>query len=68
MNSQEVKELIQSYRQTFGTPEGLKVLSDLEARFNYHASSFSKDSNEMAYLEGQRSVVITIKNLIKEKK
>ena len=43
------------------------VLADLESAY-YHRISYGKDPYETAYKEGQRSVILRINNLIKEKK
>ena len=51
---------------TFNSETGEKVLKDLENRFHFYKTTYSKDVTEIAYLEGQRSVILSIKNLIKE--
>ena len=68
MDKKTLEDLFQNYRTTFGTVQGQKVLEDLESRLHQNTTTFSKDSLEMAYLEGQRSVLLMIKNIIKEKK
>lgn len=68
MDSKVVEDLIKNYKITFGTTQGQKVIEDLESRFHQNKTTYSKDALEMAYLEGQRSVVLMIKNIIKEKK
>lgn len=68
MDKKTLDDLFQNYRITFGTVQGQKVLEDLESRLHQNTTTFSKDSLEMAYLEGQRSVLLMIKNIIKEKK
>lgn len=62
----DIKDLINNYKITFESEQGEKVLQDLENRFHQNKTTFSKDAIEMAYLEGQRSVILSIKNLIKE--
>jgi hypothetical protein len=62
----DIKDLINNYKITFESEQGEKVLEDLENRFHQNKTTFSKDAIEMAYLEGQRSVILSIKNLIKE--
>ena len=67
MDKKTLEDLFQNYRTTFNTVQGQKVLEDLESRLHQNTTTFSKDSLEMAYLEGQRSVLLMIKNIIKEK-
>ena len=50
----------------FNTNEGTRLLKDLQARFNVYKTTFTPDSHETAYLEGQRSAVLFILNLLKE--
>ena len=66
-SNKELKQLKRDYGITFGSKEGERVMADLQSAY-YKRSSFSKDSNEMAYREGQRSVIIRIINIIKEDK
>ena len=66
-SNKELKQLKRDYGITFGSKEGERVMADLQSAY-YKRSSFSKDSNEMAYREGQRSVIFRIINLIKEDK
>ena len=63
----QLKNIKRDYRITFGSKEGERVIADLKSAY-YKRSSFSKDTNEMAYREGQRSVIIRIINLIEEEK
>ena len=63
----QLKNIKRDYRITFGSKEGERVIADLRSAY-YKRSSFSKDTNEMAYREGQRSVIIRIINLIEEEK
>jgi hypothetical protein len=67
MDSKEVKELKKNYKLTFGSESGEKVLEDLLKRFHYHTSTFSKDSNETMFLEGQRSVILFLQNILNQK-
>lgn len=62
---QDIKNQKQMYQITFNTPEGIKVLADLDSAY-YKRGSFSKDPYETAYREGQRSVLIRIKNNLEE--
>jgi len=66
-NNKQIKDLKNNYKITFGSEQGEKVLEDLLKRFHYHTSTFSKDSNETMFLEGQRSVVLFIQNILQQK-
>ena len=60
-----LKQLIIAYKQVFNSDNGKKVLEDLEKRCSYHTTTHIKgDSHESAYLEGARSVVLFIKNML----
>ena len=49
--------------------EGKQVLSDLEKRCHYHTSTNVKgDSHESAYQEGQRSILLFIKQMLQKEK
>ena len=63
----QLKNIKRDYRITFGSKEGERVIADLRSAY-YKRSSFSKDTNEMAYREGQSSVIIRIINLLEEEK
>ena len=60
------QELRQTYKTLFNTDDGQIVLEDLRTRFHGDQPTFSSDALEMAYLEGQRSVILIIKNMIKD--
>jgi len=60
----ELEDLRNSYRLIFGANDGETVLADLQARFHCHSPSFSPDSHETAFREGQRSVVLFIQNML----
>ena len=62
-----VKKLKENYQYIFNTDEGKKVLSDLEKRCHYHSTTNVKgDSHESAYMEGQRSVLLFIKQMLQK--
>ena len=64
-----LKELQNNYKFIFGTDEGKEVLSDLEKRCHYHSTTNVKgDSHESAYMEGQRSVILFIKSMLRKDK
>ena len=62
-----VKKLRENYQYIFNTDEGKEVLSDLEKRCHYHSTTNVKgDSHEIAYMEGQRSVLLFIKQMLQK--
>ena len=62
---QLIEKLKKNYEFIFNTDEGKEVLSDLEKRCHYHATTNVKgDSHESAYMEGQRSVLLFIKQML----
>ena len=52
------------YEHIFELDDGEQVLKDLQKRFHKDTTTFSKDALEMAFLEGQRSVILYIENKI----
>ena len=67
-NNKELLKLIKDYKICFSSDEGKKVLSDLEKRCHEFVTTHDKsNSHESAFLEGQRSVLIFIKNMINKK-
>ena len=61
--------LKKNYQYIFNTDEGKVVLSDLEKRCHYHSTTNVKgDSHESAYMEGQRSVLLFIKSMLRNDK
>ena len=60
------KELRQTYRTVLMSEDGEKVLEDLDARFGLWKSSFTPNSDETAFREGQRDVVLFLHNMIKD--
>ena len=68
MNEKDLKQLVIDYKQVFTSESGEKVLEDLKKRCSYHTTTHIKgDSHESAYLEGARSVVLFIKNMLNKK-
>ena len=64
-----VKGLQKNYKFIFNTEEGKEVLTDLEKRCHYHSTTNVKgDSHESAYMEGQRSVILFIKSMLRKDK
>ena len=58
-----------NYKIIFTSDEGKQVLSDLEKRCHYHSTTNVKgDSHESAYMEGQRSILLFIKQMLQTNK
>lgn len=64
----KIKELKLSYRRTFNTDDGVKVLQDLKSRFGFETTTFSGDPYETAFNEGQRAAVLLIVRMLSEGK
>ena len=62
---EEIKKLREKYLQVFTQGTGEEILKDLEYRFHIHNTTMDNDINNLAYLEGQRSVILFIKNMLK---
>ena len=60
------KELKETYRSVLMSEDGEKVMEDLSARFGLWKSSYTPNSDETAFREGQRDVVLFLHNFIKE--
>ena len=62
-----INRLKTNYKYIFNTEEGKEVLTDLEKRCHYHSTTNVKgDSHESAYMEGQRSVLLFIKSMLRK--
>jgi len=67
--NKKLLELKEDYKITFNSEQGQRVLNDLEKRCHEFVTTFSKDSStETAFLEGQRSILIFLKAMIKPHK
>ena len=61
-------QLIKDYKFFFGSDEGKRILDDLSKRCHEYVTTHDKQSaTESAFLEGQRSVLIFIKNMVNKK-
>jgi hypothetical protein len=68
VDNKELKQLELNYKQIFNSPEGKEVLEDLKKRCSFYSTSHIKgDSHESAFLEGTRSVVLFINNMLTKK-
>ena len=55
------------YRTVFGSPQGALILEDLLQQFHFYTPLYDprrEESNMLIYREGQRSVVIQLRELI----
>ena len=64
----QLEELKLSYRRTFNTDDGEKVLKDLKSRFGYETTTFSGNPHETSFNEGQRATVLLIVRMLAEGK
>ena len=62
------EETIDLYKMVFSSAEGEQILEDMGVRFCEHSTTFSTDPCETAYREGQRTVVLFIKSMIRDRK
>lgn len=62
------EETIDLYKIVFTSAEGQQVLEDMGVRFCEHSTTFSTDPCETAYREGQRTVLLFIKSMIRDRK
>lgn len=53
-------EKIRKYRELFNSDSGKEILHDLAKSCHVYASTFDQNPQEMAYREGERSVVLRI--------
>jgi len=64
----KIEQLRNDYKIVFGSDEGKRVLEDISIRCHESSTTFSKDnSHETAFLEGQRSISLFIKAILKSK-
>jgi hypothetical protein len=64
----KLSQLKADYKFVFGSDEGKRVLDDISIRCHESSTTFSKDnSHETAFLEGQRSIALFIKAMLKSK-
>ena len=67
-NSRSLNDIQAAYRQVFKSEDGETVLGDLQKRFHVNSPTFvAGDPHESAFLEGQRSVVLTIQHIMENK-
>ncbi|MBU1249287.1 MAG: hypothetical protein KKB70_11350 [Proteobacteria bacterium] len=59
-------ELHLAYRRLFESANGHQVMEDLERRGFYREPAFSGDPARLAFNEGRRSLVLHVKQMLKE--
>ena len=59
-------DLRQSYKTILKSNDGVKVMADLERRYFIKCTTFSNESNEMAYCEGQRTVILFLQSMLQD--
>ena len=63
-----LKQLQNDFKTVFNSDEGKRVLADLEKRCHFLTTTNIKgDSHESAFMEGQRSVLLFIKQMLQTK-
>jgi hypothetical protein len=61
-----IEDLKAAYKVALSSKDGGYVMEDLSKRFHCFATTYVPDSNEAAFREGQRSVVLFIQNMLAE--
>ena len=64
----KIEDLKLSYRRTFNTDDGEIVLSYLKTRFGFETTTYSDNTYESAFNEGQRAAVLLIVRMLTEGK
>ena len=68
LEERKLKQLQSDYKITFGSDEGKRVLEDISKRCHEFNTTHCKgDSHESACFEGQRSIMVFIKSILKSK-
>jgi hypothetical protein len=60
--SKEHMNFLVDYWETFGSERGQRVLNDMKAK--YCDSCFDENTNKMAFLNGQRQVILEIEEVL----
>ena len=61
------EDLRSAYKFILESNDGEVIMDDLGLRFHIHAPVFSNDPHETAFRDGQRSVVLFMQNMIKDR-
>ena len=62
------EDTIQLYKTVFGSEDGKRILDDMGVRCCEHSTTFSADPCETAYREGQRTVLLFIRSMLRDRK
>ena len=60
------KDLRATYKSIFNSEDGQIILEDLSRRFGVYRTSFVPDSNETAFREGQRDVLLFLHSTLRD--
>jgi len=60
------KDLRATYKSIFESEDGQIILEDLSRRFGVYRTSFVPDSNETAFREGQRDVLLFLHSTLRD--
>ncbi len=60
------KDLRATYKMIFESDDGQIILDDLSRRFGLYRTSFVPDSNETAFREGQRDVLLFLHSILRD--
>ena len=60
ISEEEILNSRAKYKALFTTEDGLAILEDLKRRFHGNGTTFSNHPHEIAYNEGQRTVILFI--------
>lgn len=61
------EDLRAAYKFILESNDGEVIMEDLQMRFHIHAPVFSTDPHETAFRDGQRSVILFMQNMLKER-
>ena len=61
-------ELNQAYKAAFKSQAGELILKDMAARFHMYSTTLAESPQEMAFREGQRSVLLFLNNTLQDRK
>lgn len=62
------EDIIQLYKTVLTSEDGQRILDDLGVRFCEHSTTFSADPCETAYRGGQRTVLLFIRSMLRDRK
>jgi len=60
------KDLRATYKSIFESEDGQIILEDLSRRFGVYRTSFVPDSDETAFREGQRDVLLFLHSTLRD--